>query len=186
MPRVEPKYTELNQVPVANPDLKQFTSSIQQNSWYRQQLKGWRFGILTGSLLSFTVLFINLAVIIAATTRKPTADQVPGRKTLFTGNCDHVKRLNSGIHVVINILSTLLLGASNYAMQFLSAPTRPEVDRAHARRLWLDIGAMSTHNLGRISRKRAVLWLILGVSSLPLHLVYVSRNQLISRSNNQL
>ncbi|KAH7392189.1 hypothetical protein DE146DRAFT_661877 [Phaeosphaeria sp. MPI-PUGE-AT-0046c] len=59
-------------------------------------------------------------------------------------------------------------------MQCMTAPTRGEVDRAHAARRWLDIGVPSFRNLRRIGRDRLVLWLLLGLSSLPLHLLYNS------------
>ena len=59
-------------------------------------------------------------------------------------------------------------------MQRLSTPTRTEVDLAHAKRNWLDIGVPSPKNLGYIQRSRAALWLVLAVSSLPLHLFYNS------------
>jgi glutaredoxin-related protein len=68
-------------------------------------------------------------------------------------------------------LSTILLGASNYCMQCMSAPTRAEAEQAHAKFRWVDIGTPSIRNLGKIRGLRVVLWLLLGISSLPLHLL---------------
>jgi hypothetical protein len=92
---------------------------------------------------------------------------------LFDGDCDRVKRLNTGLHLGINILSTILLAGSNYTMQCLSAPTRSEIDSAHNRKpgVYLDIGVPGIRNLGYISRRRVILWVALGLSSLPLHLL---------------
>ena len=59
-------------------------------------------------------------------------------------------------------------------MQRLSAPTRDEVDTAHRRRKWVDIGVPSFRNLLLINRWRTLGWLVLGASSLPLHLFYNS------------
>lgn len=73
-----------------------------------------------------------------------------------------------------NVLSTLLLGASNYTMQCLASPTREEVDRAHSQNRWLDIGVPSIRNLTRISSHRKVLWWLLVISGVPLHLLYNS------------
>lgn len=73
------------------------------------------------------------------------------------------------IHILINIVSTLLLGASNYCMQTVSAPMRQDVDNAHARGKWLDIGIPSVRNVLYIEKRRLVVWLCLGLSSLPLH-----------------
>lgn len=60
-------------------------------------------------------------------------------------------------------------------MQVLNAPTRQEMDRAHATGQWLDVGILSVHNLRKISRNRAALCLVLAASSLPLHLLLVTR-----------
>ena len=59
-------------------------------------------------------------------------------------------------------------------MQRLSAPTRGEVDYAHKRHHWVDIGVPSVRNLGLINPWRMWGWLLLAASSLPLHLVYNS------------
>ncbi|CAI6082892.1 unnamed protein product, partial [Clonostachys chloroleuca] len=77
-------------------------------------------------------------------------------------------------HILINIVSTLLLGASNYYMQTISAPMRQDVDNAHARGKWLDIGIPSVRNVLYIEKRRLVVWLCLGLSSLPLHFIYNS------------
>jgi hypothetical protein len=59
-------------------------------------------------------------------------------------------------------------------MQRLVAPTRKEIDDAHAKRKWLDIGIPSVRNLTLINKTRVFLWLLLGLSSVPLHFVYNS------------
>lgn len=56
-------------------------------------------------------------------------------------------------------------------MQRLSAPTRQEVDRAHRAGRWLDIGAPSVKNLWSIGKTRLLIWILLAISSLPLHLL---------------
>lgn len=84
------------------------------------------------------------------------------------------KRLDLWLHLGINLLSTILLGASNYTMQCLSAPTRDEINKAHQQRIYLDIGVPSVRNLGRISQRRRRLWWLLALSSIPLHFMYNS------------
>ena len=79
--------------------------------------------------------------------------------------------MNVGLHLAINALSTVLLSASNYCMQCFSAPTRKEIDRAHAKRKWLEVGVMSFSNIFNIHWKRSMLWAFLALSSLPLHLL---------------
>lgn len=68
----------------------------------------------------------------------------------------------------------MLLSASNYTQQKLVAPTRSEVDRAHKQGKSLTIGTTNIGNLFHISWSRKLLWLFLGLTSVPLHLVYNS------------
>lgn len=59
-------------------------------------------------------------------------------------------------------------------MQLAIAPTRAEVDTAHSKREWLDIGIPSARNLRYVEKKRTACWLLLAISSVPLQLVYNS------------
>ncbi|KAF2821148.1 hypothetical protein CC86DRAFT_359821, partial [Ophiobolus disseminans] len=127
--------------------------------------QGWRFGAICCATSTSVVFFVNLTATIIWGTR------VQGG-VLFEGNCDEAKFINSGLHILINALSIILLSSSNYCMQCLSAPTRQETNIAHARKDWLDIGVQSVRNLRRIEKKRVVIWCLLGLSSLPLHLFY--------------
>ncbi|KAF2822656.1 hypothetical protein CC86DRAFT_241953, partial [Ophiobolus disseminans] len=131
----------------------------------------WRFGIITGAVCSFLVFVLNLSLTIWAVSTHAVRD---GQTIVFEGSCMTSKQLNVMIHLVVNILGTILLGASNYCMQCLSAPTRLEVDKAHANMTWLDIGVPSFRYLTRISRKRSILWVCVALSSMPLHLFYNS------------
>ncbi|ORX96965.1 hypothetical protein BCR34DRAFT_173944 [Clohesyomyces aquaticus] len=67
-----------------------------------------------------------------------------------------------------------MIGASNYCMQILSTQNREELVKAHSKRYWLHIGVPSIRNLFRIRRDRSILWLILVLSSVPLHLLFNS------------
>ncbi|PVI04090.1 hypothetical protein DM02DRAFT_519244 [Periconia macrospinosa] len=71
----------------------------------------------------------------------------------------------------------------NYTIQVLSAPTRAEVDKAHRKGQYFDIGVLSVHNLKRISWKRIFLCAIMLLSSVPLHLFYNSAAIYIATSN---
>lgn len=59
-------------------------------------------------------------------------------------------------------------------MQVLVAPTRGELDRAHSKGDWMDVGVASIRNLFKISWNRTLLWGILALSSVPIHLLYNS------------
>src|ERR1700743_2763837 len=116
-----------------------------RQSWLQRSLVGWRPGILRGSIAALVVFIINLTLTILA--GKVSKSLIKGQKVVFQGNCNQVKQLDIGIHLIINLLSTVLLAASNYAMQCLSAPTRQDVDTAHKGRFWVDIGVISMRNL---------------------------------------
>lgn len=118
-----------------------------------------------------TVLIINIVLTIWATKKNGTTH---GLATIQDGSCQKTKNLSLWLHLAINVLSTMLLAASNYCMQCLSSPTREEVDKAHTRHVWLDIGVPSVRNLGKISRRRTILWWLLAFSGIPLHLLYNS------------
>ena len=93
--------------------------------------------------------------------------------TLYSGSCDKSKTIGLWLHLGINALSTLLLSGSNYTQQCLVAPTRSEIDAAHAKREWMEIGVPSVRNLFKIKLERTLLWIAIGVTSIPLHLLYV-------------
>ena len=130
------------------------------------RLDGWRSGALGFALCSTMVFAINFILTIWSSATRPTT-----KGLLFQGDCDYAKILNTGMHVLINILSTVLLSGSNYCMQCISAPTRLEVDNAHTNNKWLDIGIPSLRNLRHIRRRNLILWLFLALTSLPLHLL---------------
>jgi uncharacterized protein DUF6536 len=147
------------------------TVSPDHNRTPSHQFGGWRAGILNGSIGAFAIFVINVALTIYSSIRAKEEDDTAGRKILFEGDCEEARKLDLGLHLLINMLSTLLLGASNYGMQCFSAPTRQEVDAAHAKRRWLDIGVLSVKNLRWIDKKRVIFWALLGLSSMPLHLL---------------
>ncbi|KAI0388611.1 hypothetical protein F5Y17DRAFT_452151 [Xylariaceae sp. FL0594] len=85
-----------------------------------------------------------------------------------------VTNLDTALHILINIASTLVLASSNFFMQILNAPSREEVDEAHAKGSWLDIGVASPRNGLRVSRFKLACWTTLLLSSVPIHLVFNS------------
>lgn len=121
-------------------------------------------------LTAALVLVTNIALTAWAQARFGTQN---GIGTIYLGSCAKAQRLDLWLHLLINVLSTLLLVASNFCMQLLVAPTRHEVDKAHEKSFWLDIGTPSVRNLRKIARLRVLAWLCLGFSSALLHLSYV-------------
>ncbi|KAJ5633546.1 hypothetical protein N7528_001388 [Penicillium herquei] len=93
---------------------------------------------------------------------------------LYKGSCSTTDSWTTALHLLINISSTLLLGASSSMMQVIGAPSRSAVDRAHKKRKWLDIGTLSIRNFGAMDWKRRTLWLGLLFTSVPIHMLYNS------------
>ena len=122
--------------------------------------------LITASMISVSVFITNFIIAIIVSTRYKYSEAVV---ILREGDCQQIKRVSTIFHIAINILSTLLLGASNLCMQLLAAPTRDEVDKAHQKGKWLDVGVPSWRNLKHISIKRQAVWWCLGISSVPLH-----------------
>lgn len=137
----------------------------------RHSKSGWRTGVQWAMRAAAFVLVINIIFTIVSVATSKTSH---GVTTIFQGRCGRVATLDSGFHIFINILSTTLLGASNYTMQCLGSPTRTDVDRAHERGGWLHIGIQSMRNLLSISRRERILWIMLCVSAFPLHLFWNS------------
>ena len=153
--------------------------------WYHRlkTLQGYHFGVLCCAVISAVVLIINLILTVWVVSSSKVQN---GLGTLQDGSCKTTTTLTFWIHLAINILSTLLLGASNYSMQCLSSPTRSEIDKAHSQGVWMDIGVPGLRNLQRLSTTRIVLWWFLAISSIPLHLLYNSAvfSSLCTRESN--
>jgi hypothetical protein len=126
------------------------------------------------SFIGATSVFILNLVLTIWVWRNPDYQIEGGIGTLLQGGCARVRQLNVWAHLIVNVLGTLLLCASNYCMQILSAPNRAEIDNAHTHRHWLHIGVPGLHNLMRIGRDRSLLWGLLMMSSMPLHLLFNS------------
>jgi hypothetical protein len=131
--------------------------------------QGWRFGVLACTVSTCVVLVVNVSLAIWALSRHGWGRN--GQPILHEGKCDTVSKLNTGIHLLINSMSTVLLCTSSYCMQCLSAPTRTELDHAHSKQSWLDIGVLSPRNLKALPKSRRIRWFILGLSTVPLHLL---------------
>ena len=128
-------------------------------------------GVALCAFTAGTVLAINISVTIWGSAKFGVHGSLV---TIQDGDCSKSKQLSLWLHLAINILSTLLLGASNYCMQCLSSPSRPEIDRAHSQHIWLDIGVPSVRNLRRVSWNKIILWWLFAISTIPLHLLYNS------------
>lgn len=126
--------------------------------------------LFTQQGLIILVLVANIVVSIVGVTEY-NVDVTGTIGTLYMGKCDVAQKFSLWFHLLIDVLSTLLLGASNYAMQLLCSPTRKDVDEAHRRGISLDIGISSIRNLRHVGRKKAIMCWMLGFCSTCLHLL---------------
>ena len=136
-----------------------------------QARRGWRFGSFVARYAVGSCLAINVLFLIIACTVSHVTD---GIGVLYTGDCGKTRTVDTWVHVMINGLATALVGASNYTMQCLVAPNRSEVDAAHAKGVWLDVGVPSVRNLRHIAWRRVALWFFLAISTIPIHLMWNS------------
>ncbi|KAF5005905.1 hypothetical protein FDECE_7663 [Fusarium decemcellulare] len=144
------------------------STTIQSNKYFT----GWRSGLAISTSAAALVTILNIVFMIVVAPKLEMGDN--GEGALYTGDCTTAKIHSIWLHLVINALSTVLLAAGNYTQQVLTGPTRQEIDKAHEKMQWLDIGVSSLHNLTKISWKRVAAWTVLALSSLPIHLLYNS------------
>lgn len=144
----------------------------------RPLFHGWRGRLARCTGATALVALLNILFLsIAGSNLKPFdkeveyGDSVPVGGAIFEGSCGKAKEFSLWLHLAINVLSTVLLASGNYAQQMLTAPTRKEIDRAHANQSWLNIGILSYRNLRGISKRRVLAWAVLALTSIPVHLM---------------
>jgi hypothetical protein len=118
--------------------------------------------------IASTFAVISLTLMILTVVKFPHLEDTG---TFFTGSCRRVHFMDGLWHVLLNIASTLFLGAGNYCMQVIVAPSRKEVDKAHKEGVSMEIGIHSFRNLPRIPWSKRVVWVFLGVTSTIMHLL---------------
>ena len=163
---------QLEPVPKVKNSSARFSVDHEQQPQVRKQLRrfhgGWRTGVLWGLSGTFAVSIINISALAWVYAKFKAVD---GIVTVYEGSCTETTRISTWSHLTINVLSTLMLGASNLGMQCLSAPTRSEVDIAHLNGSWLSIGVPNVRNLFSCGGRRLTLWIVLALSSTMLHLL---------------
>lgn len=80
--------------------------------------EGWKFTLFLASVCSLVVLSFNMGFMIYAAVHPREDDS----RVIFEGDCEKSKRMNTGIHFLVNLLSTTLLSASNFGMVTYSFP----------------------------------------------------------------
>ncbi|KAF4472854.1 hypothetical protein FALBO_241 [Fusarium albosuccineum] len=144
------------------------------------KLTGWRRTAFYLTILVTSLTILLTTVLLVSIFKLPqdaegTQDlSGRGQSILWYGQCDKIARDSLWIHLAVNIISTGVLASSNFFMQGLVAPTRQEVDKAHARGRWVEIGVQSIRNFRFISWTKILFWFLFSTSSIPLHLIFNS------------
>lgn len=121
---------------------------------WRRLTDGWRGGVALNVLLACLILVAGFVSLIFAVSK---VSLFSGESVIFSGSCATASNITEGVHVVINVFAVVLLAGANYVFQVLSSPTRREVDVAHEKKKWLDIGIASVRNFAHIARSRVLL-----------------------------
>jgi uncharacterized membrane protein YjfL (UPF0719 family) len=79
----------------------------------RERFAGWQVGVAVSFVLVVLVLILYLSLLIWL---YASLNPHKGIALVHEGNCSQVRQWSYGIHFLINLLSTLMLGASNYCM----------------------------------------------------------------------
>ncbi|KAJ5518532.1 hypothetical protein N7453_000954 [Penicillium expansum] len=156
--------------------LGQYIPEIDENhvrSKLRKTAASKRSKMLRNQFITATIIGLaNIATLVCVWVYFPPDSR--GIGTLRMGDCSEVTTIDSAIHMVLNVVSSLFLGAGSYCMQILVAPSRREMDDAHSRGISLDIGVQSLRNLRWIKRNRIFQWGGIGLLSICLHLFWNS------------
>ncbi|KAK0649217.1 hypothetical protein B0T16DRAFT_127146 [Cercophora newfieldiana] len=149
-------------------------------SW-RQFMTGWRraalYLLIFITFLSLTLLTALLVSLFGLADSPGAVSDKNGASTstlLFRGYCETSTQYNFWAHLLINFIASGVLASSNFFMQVIVAPTRADVDRAHAKGTALEIGVQSFTNLFHVATRNKIFWLLLCVSTIPLHLTFNS------------
>lgn len=134
--------------------------------------KGWRRAAAINVSLAYICTLVLLICLLISVSQKESSLILP--TILFEGPCTTSSTLSLVLHLLVNIVSGAMLASSSFFMQVLSAPSRDEIDRAHAWLRSLDIGVPSVNNLWHMSWFKLISWFIFFCSSIPIHLFFNS------------
>ena len=137
-------------------------------------LSGWKLGIALSAVALILCLIVELAMLIIALradAKRTSTGTTQYDGVMIEGSCETVRRYTTLLSLPINIIATLLIGISNYAMQILSAPSEREVRTAHAKQRSLQLGTTSPANMRFLDGRKTMMWLMMGLTSIPVHLL---------------
>ncbi|KAI0180980.1 hypothetical protein GGR52DRAFT_577653 [Hypoxylon sp. FL1284] len=123
---------------------------------------GWKKAAKVNCVVLVCMSIALAGCLIAAVTQ---VGDIQKAHFFYSSNCGNVARVNTVLHLLINIVSTLVV---------LNSPSREEVNKAHVRGSWLNIGVPSVQNVVHISKFKSWSWAVLLLSSIPIHVLFNS------------
>jgi len=143
-------------------------STLERMLLFNEVLNGWRkTGAIFFVLIWILTLILFILFLVSFYPISSFADT-----TLFQGSCTQSSRNVLIMSLFVNVVSTTVLTPSSFFLQILMAPTRADIDKAHRRAQWFDVGIPSFRNLRLLSWSKSALWLFIAITSLPLHLLF--------------
>jgi hypothetical protein len=155
-------------------------STFQKSKWkdtLRAVFDGRNLGLHLLTVAVALILLANICFLGIAPNKfsnqalRDNEDYSPDHLLITTGSCDRIQNLDTGSHVVINILGMTLQSAVTSFLIVLGSPRRQHLNNAHAQGKWFDIGTPSVRNFFQLGSGRGMLWIILFLISLPLNTV---------------
>ncbi|KAM7210124.1 hypothetical protein V8F06_014494, partial [Rhypophila decipiens] len=138
------------------------------------RFRGWRGTLTLLCIVSWVLAVAVLGISISLTVHGGIHDGYLTTVTIKSGSCADIKSADTWIHLVMNILSSCMLAATNFAMQAWSAPTRSDIDKVHSKGGTIDIAVSSVCNMFWIRPVRLLFWVVMFLVALPLHFVFNS------------
>ncbi|OTA69970.1 hypothetical protein K449DRAFT_360814 [Hypoxylon sp. EC38] len=134
---------------------------------------GWKQAAKVNCTILAATSVTLIGCLIAVTTK---VGGIKHTLPFYHGGCDggSVSQVNVVLHLLINIISTLVVTSSNFFMQVLNSPSREELNTAHFKGSWVGVGIPSVRNAFSVSRFKTWCWICLLISSIPMHLLFNS------------
>lgn len=134
---------------------------------------GWKRAARVNCVILITIDILLVIFLIISTT---STNSFSKAFMFFQGTCGDgsVSKLNMLLHLLLNTVSTVVFASSNFFMQVINSATRQELDLVHTAGLCLDIGVPSMTNAFRLGKFKLYTWILLFLSSVPLHLLFNS------------
>jgi len=142
--------------------------------------RGWLTVPIAFCIVSSAVGLTVLALLIASSAK----GDFSGSTGLFAGNCSKAKSRSETLRFAVTAAAFLVTLSSDKFLRLAVAPLPEEVDRAHVRSQWLDIGVNSWRNLPFVSTWRRWSWAVILLTSVPVQLLSNSAITLTTTSTN--